>query len=54
MAWSGCDLLRGTHLHQFAVLHHGNSIGEVTHHRQGVRDKQVGKLKVFLQVGGAN
>src|SRR6185295_7924515 len=31
-------------------IHHGNPIGDVTHHRQVVRDEEVRQLELFLQI----
>ena len=44
------ELGRGSKLDQPAGAHHGDAIGEVVHHRQVVRDEDVGEVERLAQV----
>ena len=43
------QLLRGSHLHQTALVHHPDAVGEVLHHRQVVGDEQDGQIHLLLE-----
>ena len=46
----GCEHRRPGVLHDPAEVHHRHPVGDVLHHRQVVRDEQVGQPELLLQV----
>ncbi len=50
MARIGKELVLGADLHHLAEIHHRDPVGHVLHHRQIVRDEQVGKPEPRLQI----
>ncbi len=45
----GVHLLAGAHLYHLAEVHDGDSIGDVPHEREVVRDEQVGEIELALE-----
>ena len=43
-------LLRLGDLHKAAEIHHAHAVGDMAHHRQIVRHKEIGQAKLFLQI----
>jgi hypothetical protein len=46
----GEDRALRRHLHDLPQIHHGHPVGHVAHHRQVMRDEQVGQAEAALQV----
>ena len=44
------DLVAGADLDDLAEVHHGDTVGDVAHHRQVVGDEQVGQPELVLQL----
>ena len=44
------ELAGGGDFNNAAEVHHRDAITDVLHHRQIVRDKEIGEVKLFLQV----
>ena len=42
------QLLRIHDFHQFSQVHNANDIGDMLHHRQIMRNKQIGQVKLTL------
>src|ERR1041385_747046 len=43
------DFFRRAEFDDFSAAHHGDAVTEITHHRHGVRDEEVGKAEVALE-----
>src|SRR5271157_5117265 len=43
------DLLGRPHFHQLTLLHHRDTVRQITHDRNGMRNKQIGQRKFALQ-----
>src|SRR4051812_9395422 len=50
MAGRSEQRLRLSHFHYAAEIHHGDAIGDVLHHGEVVRDKDIGEAEPVLQV----
>src|SRR5690606_990682 len=49
MAWFSKKICRRSMLDDFSQIHHGDFIRQVAHHREVVRDEQVGKPEIVLK-----